>query len=135
MRPAASLPAIGESGTSGGKAISAFSDTELAYLQAERRLGRVATIGRDGMPHVTPVGWSYNPELDTIDIGGRGLAQSRKFADVARTGRAAIVIDDVLPPRRLRGIEVRGEAEAVESPQAVIRIHPQRVRSWDLALA
>jgi hypothetical protein len=50
--------------------MSVFSDAELAYL-AEGKLGRLATIDGAGMPHVVPLGWRYNPELDTIDIGGR----------------------------------------------------------------
>jgi len=29
----------------------------------------VATVGADGTPHVVPVGWSFNADLDTIDIG------------------------------------------------------------------
>jgi pyridoxamine 5'-phosphate oxidase family protein len=75
--------------------MSAFSETELAYLVGERRLGRIATVGRDGTPHVVPVGWSYNAEQDTIDVGGRELEQTKKFRDAARSGRAAIVIDDL----------------------------------------
>jgi pyridoxamine 5'-phosphate oxidase family protein len=58
-----------------------FSDDELAYL-AESRLGRLATIGPDGLPHIVPVGWSYNPALDTINIGGRDFARTRKFRNV-----------------------------------------------------
>ncbi|MFI5266714.1 MAG: PPOX class F420-dependent oxidoreductase [Chloroflexota bacterium] len=112
--------------------MSAFSETELAYLTGERRLGRIATVGRDGMPHVAPVGWSYNAELGTIDIGGHDFARTKKFRDVARTGRAAMVIDDVLPPWRPRGIEVRGDAEAVDQPEALVRIHPRRIVSWGL---
>jgi pyridoxamine 5'-phosphate oxidase family protein len=112
--------------------VSSFTERELAYLQGERRLGRLATVGPDGMPHVAPVGWSYNPELDTIDIGGRDFARSKKFRDVARTGRAAIVIDDVLPPWQPRGVEVRGTAEAINSPTPLIRIHPTRIVSWGL---
>ena len=72
--------------------MSAFTEAELGYLQGERRLGRIATVGRDGTPHVVPVGWSYNPEQDTIDVGGRTLEQTKKYRDVLRTGRAAIVI-------------------------------------------
>jgi hypothetical protein len=38
-----------------------FTEAELAYLQGERRLARIATVGRDRTPHVVPVGmWSYN---------------------------------------------------------------------------
>ena len=111
---------------------SAFSEGELAYLKGERRLGRVATVGRDGTPHVVPVGWAYNADHDTIDVGGRDLPATKKFRDVARSGRAAFVVDDVLPPWRPRAVEVRGRAEAIERPRALIRIHPDRIVSWGL---
>lgn len=109
-----------------------FTEKELAYLLGERRLGRLATAGPDGTPHVTPVGWSFNHELGTIDVGGYDLTRTKKFRDVARSGRAAIVIDDVLPPWRPRGVEVRGEAEAIEGPPALIRLNPRRILSWGL---
>ncbi len=75
--------------------MSVFSDAELAYLTGERRLARIATVGKDGTPHVVPVGWRLNAEKDTIDVGGRQLEASQKFRDIARSGRAAIVIDDL----------------------------------------
>jgi pyridoxamine 5'-phosphate oxidase family protein len=109
-----------------------FTEAELAYLRGERRLARIATVGADGMPHVTPVGWSYNADLETIDLGGSDVSATKKFRDVARSGRAAVVIDDVVPPWSPRGVEVRGEAEAVEGPPALIRIHPRRIISWGL---
>jgi len=65
--------------------MTVFTATELAYLTGERRLGRLATVGPDGMRHIAPVGWSFNPGLGTIDIGGRDLARTKKFRDVART--------------------------------------------------
>lgn len=114
---------------------SVFSEAELAYLQGERRLARIATVGRDGTPHVVPVGmWSYNPDHDTIDVTGRDFDQTKKFRDVARTGRAAVVIDDLasIDPWRPRAIEVRGRAEAIHDPQPLIRIHPERVVSWGI---
>jgi pyridoxamine 5'-phosphate oxidase family protein len=115
--------------------MSAFSDAELAYLTGgERRLGRVATVGRDGTPHVVPVGWTYNGDKDTIDIGGRDFESTKKFRDVARSGRAAIVIDDLasVDPWRPRMLEVRGRAEALREPRPMIRIHPERVVSFGL---
>lgn len=113
--------------------MSVFSDEELRYLLGEgRRLARLATVGRDGTPHVAPVGWSYNPDQDTIDIGGHSLEQTKKYRDVARSGRAAVVIDEVLPPWRPRGVEVRGWAEALEQPTTLIRVHPERIVSWGL---
>jgi pyridoxamine 5'-phosphate oxidase family protein len=117
--------------------VSAFTGIELAYLTGKRRLGRLATVGRDGLPHIAPVGWSYNAEVETIDVGGHDIARTKKFRDVAHTGLAAIVIDDVLPPWRPRGIEVRGTAEAIARGEAargeaLIRIHPRRIVSWGL---
>jgi pyridoxamine 5'-phosphate oxidase family protein len=71
---------------------------------------------------------------DTIDIRGRELDATKKFRDVARSGRAAIVADDLAStdPWRSRGIEVRGRAEAISEPEALIRIHPERIVSWGL---
>ena len=112
--------------------MAVFTEDELEYLLGERRLASLATVGRDGTPHVAPVGWSYNEREQTIDIGGRSLERTKKYRDVAATGRAAVVIDDVLPPWRPRGVEVRGRAETVERPVALIRIHPERVISWGL---
>lgn len=58
--------------------MSVFSDKELDYL-AGKRLGRLATIDANGLPHVVPLGWSYNPALDTIDVGGRDFDRTKKF--------------------------------------------------------
>ena len=116
--------------------MSAFSAAELAYLRpdGERRLGRIATVGRDGTPPVVPVGWRYNAEHDSIDVGGHALAATKKYRDAARSGRAAIVIDDLAStdPWRPRAVEVRGRAEVLTEPVPVIRIHPERVVSWGL---
>lgn len=112
--------------------MSAFTDDELEYLHDGRRLARVATVGGDGTPHVVPVGWSHNAELDTIEIAGRDFEATKKFRDVRAHGRAAVVIDDLAStdPWRPRRIEVRGHAEAVTEPRPMIRIHPERIVSW-----
>jgi pyridoxamine 5'-phosphate oxidase family protein len=119
--------------------MSVFSAKELDYL-AGGRLGRLATIDADGLPHVVPLGWSYNPALDTIDVGGRNFAGTKKFRNVKANPKAALVVDDVLPPWRPRGVMVRGEAEALEEATShdgeslgpIIRIHPSQVISWGL---
>src|SRR3954447_314922 len=114
--------------------MSVFTEAELRYMTGGLQLGRLATVGADGTPHVVPVGWIYNAGRETIDLGGRELEQSKKFRDVVRTGRAAIVIDDLesTDPWRPRGIEVRGRGEAIPLPTPLIRIHPERIVSWGL---
>ena len=119
--------------------MSMFSDAELAYL-AKGKLGRLATIDGAGMPHVVPLGWRYNPELDTIDIGGRDFARSRKFHNAQRNANVALVIDDVLPPWRPRCVMIRGRAEALleatgpdgQPARPIIRLYPTEVISWGM---
>ena|ERR1700733_7005538 len=118
-------------------AMSVFREAELEYLTGGRQLGRLATVGADGTPHVVPVGWIYNAARVTIDISGIDLERSKKFRDIARSGRAAIVIDDLasVDPWRPRGVEVRGRGEAIALPTPLIRIHPERIVSWGLEQA
>lgn len=114
---------------------SPFTGAELAYLQGGPRLARIATVGQDGTPHVVPVSmWSYNPEHETIDVTGRDFDRTKKFCDVVRSGRAAIVIDDLAStdPWRPRAVEVRGRAGALHDPRPLIRIHPERIVSWGI---
>ena len=122
--------------------MSVFSDAELTYL-AQGKLGRLATIDGAGMPHVVPLGWRYNPELDAIDIGGRDFARTRKFHNVQRNPNVALVVDDVLPPWRPRCVLIRGRAEALadaagpdgEPAGPIIRLHPSEVVSWGMEFA
>jgi pyridoxamine 5'-phosphate oxidase family protein len=118
-----------------------FSDAELAYL-ATQRLGRLATVDASGAPQNNPVGFRYNSELGTIDIGGHSMSASRKFRNLAANPRVAFVIDDIASyqPWRVRCVEIRGHAEALadqEPPMAgtsreIIRVHPDRIISFGL---
>lgn len=112
-----------------GTEVATFNEIERRFLRSRRLLGRLATVSADHMPHVAPVGWSLVDD-GTIMIGGRNMAATKKFRDVAREGKAAIVIDEVLPPWRPRGIEVRGRAEAITGDRPHIKIYPERIVSW-----
>jgi pyridoxamine 5'-phosphate oxidase family protein len=123
-----------------GNQMSVFTPAEIEYLKSQR-LGRLATVNGKGEPHVVPVSFRYNPELDTIDIGGHNIARSKKFRDAARYGRVAFVVDDVLPPWKPRGIEIRGRAEVFSTggqeivasfDPDLIRIYPARVVGWGI---
>ena len=122
--------------------MSVFTETERRFMRSVEfpggsgapRLARIATVGADGTPHVVPVGFRYDPEQDLIEVRGHELERSKKFRDVERAGRAAIVIDDLesIDPWRPRGIEVRGRAEALDGDRPVIRVHPERIVPWGL---
>src|SRR6202034_477095 len=120
--------------------MSVFTDKEIEYLAAQR-LGRIATVGADGQPHVVPTSFRYNAEHDAIDVGGMRMSQTKKLRDVQRTGRASIVVDDVLPPWQPRMIEVRGTAEVVATggkafgdnfEDTIVRIRPRRIISFGI---
>ena len=118
-----------------------FSQIEIDYL-AGQMLGRLATKRPDGTLQNSPVGFRYNPATATIDIGGFSMAASRKFRNVAATGEVAFVVDDVpsVSPWRVRCLEIRGTAEALEepadsaygNPEPIIRIHPRRILGFGL---
>lgn len=121
--------------------MSVFSDAELAYLSTQR-LGRLATVSK-GQPHVVPISFRYNRETDTIDLGGHGLARSKKYRDVQRHPSVAFVVDDVPPPPpwRPRMVEIRGTALTVPTggeafgrgfDPEIIRITPTRIISFGL---
>jgi pyridoxamine 5'-phosphate oxidase family protein len=116
--------------------MSVFTHNELSYLTGapSDRLAHVATVGRDGTPHVVPTGFSYDAAHDAIELGGIELAKTKKYRDVERSGRAAVVVDDLAStdPWVPRGVEVRGRAEAVDGDEPAIRIYPERIVSWGI---
>jgi pyridoxamine 5'-phosphate oxidase family protein len=116
--------------------------TQIDYL-ATQRLGRVATTGADGKPHVVPTSFRYNPELGTIDIGGHHVATTKKYRPVQANPWAAIVVDDLvsIDPWTPRMLEIRGRAQAVPMGganlgpgfgDAFIRLHPEKVNSFGI---
>lgn len=109
--------------------MSRFTQAEIDYLQSQR-LGRLATISKGGDLHVVPVGFRYNPNTDTIDIGGHNVAASKKYRDALRHGRVAFVVDDVQPPWRPRFVEVRGtvQAESTGGTEIVPNFAPEMLR-------
>lgn len=116
-----------------------FTAAELEFLGGQR-LGRLATVDPTGAPQNNPVGVRYNAELGTIDIGGFNMGTTRKFRNVRTNSRVALVIDELasVDPWTVRGVEIRGWAEALDGQAPamrgmtgeIIRIHPRRIISW-----
>jgi pyridoxamine 5'-phosphate oxidase family protein len=129
--------------------MSTFTSSEVEYLNSQA-LGRLATVGKDGRPHVMPVGVFYDPDTETIVIGSAAtMVKSKKFRDASANPDVAVVIDDLasVEPWTPRGIEVRGRAEAhltggaevgrrlgagFPFDEVYLRIHPRRVVSWGI---
>lgn len=129
--------------------MSKFTSAEVEYLTSQP-LGRLATVGKDGRPHVLPVGVFYDPETETLVIGSAAtMVKSKKFRDTQANPDVAVVVDDLagVDPWAPRGVEIRGRAEAHLSggaevgrrlgagfpfDEVYLRIHPRRVVSWGI---
>lgn len=118
----------------------AFKPDEIAFLNSAD-LGRLATVQRDGTVQNSPVGFTYNDALGTIDISGYHMSQSQKFRNIGSNNTVAFVVDDIVSrdPWRVRCLEIRGTAEQAETDApgtedngdgldaAIIRITPRRI--------
>jgi pyridoxamine 5'-phosphate oxidase family protein len=123
--------------------MSVFTETELEYLRGQG-LGRLATIGRDGQPHVVPLTFWFNADEDSIDLGGIFFGQSKKWRDAEHNQKMTFLIDDMPEPGKARAIEIRGTAElhttggdkihpnfANFKPE-FFRLRPTHIVSWGL---
>ena len=118
-----------------------FTPAQIGYLSSQR-LGRLATAGLNGRPHVVPTSFRYNPGVGTIDMGGHHVATTKRYRDVQANGWAAFVVDDLLlDPWAPRMLEIRGRAEALATGgaglgpgfgDAFIRLHPSKITSFGL---
>ncbi|MGA6227790.1 pyridoxamine 5'-phosphate oxidase family protein [Streptomyces umbrinus] len=92
-----------------------FNAQEVAYL-SEHILGRLATTGTSGKPHVVPIRYHFDPEREVIKIGGRvleGRGQERLYIrHLTVNPQAALVVDDVADGQtwQPRGILIKGAA-------------------------
>jgi pyridoxamine 5'-phosphate oxidase family protein len=120
--------------------LSVFSDGEIEYL-TKTTMGRLATVGRDGQPHVMPMAYRYNTDEDSIDIGGIDFANTKKWRDAQHNQRVTFLVDDA-SPQGAHAVEIRAIAELHETggekinprfdhfkPQ-FIRLRPHYVVSW-----
>jgi pyridoxamine 5'-phosphate oxidase family protein len=121
-----------------------FKPHEIEYLRSAD-LGRLATVQRNGTPQNSPVGFTYNEELKTIDIAGYQMSKSQKYRNIAHNDKVAFVVDDIASrnPWRVRCLEVRGTAEQAQiAPSrgaagdhldtAIIRVTPRRIISFGI---
>lgn len=85
-----------------------------AYLTGQRTC-RVATVSPDGRPHVGALWFAW----DGTSLWLYSLTRSRRWADLRRDPRIAVVVDDGEEYGELRGAELSGAAVTVgEAPRS-----------------
>ncbi len=91
----------------GGKLAMSAEERD-AFLVAERTC-RVASIGADGSPHVTPLWFAW----DGAALWLTSIVRSQRWTDLQRDNRVSVIVDAGDPFTELRGVELRGVAEVV----------------------
>ncbi|MFB4425998.1 pyridoxamine 5'-phosphate oxidase family protein [Streptomyces sp. QL37] len=136
-----------------------MSDAERDAYLTDQRTCRVATVSRDGMPHIGALWYVW----DGTSLWLYSLTRSLRWAQLRRDPKVAVVVDDGTEYGELRGVELSGEVSFVgEIPRAGgecaeldmpermfaskyfgldsmpyddrhawLRLTPQTVRSWD----
>ena len=98
-----------------------LSTAELEFLRSQR-IGRFATVGPSGWPHVAPVMYAVDDE-GALEFDVDGV----KLRNLTAEPRAAMVVDAMGPKR---GIALQGRARLIAPERA--RLEPVRTFSWGL---
>ena len=98
-----------------------FTAEELEFLRSQR-IGRLATAGPSGWPHVVPVMYTMNDD-GSLDFDVDGV----KLRNITAEPRAAMVVD-AMGPRR--GVAMQGRVSFLAPERA--RLKPVRKFAWGL---
>ena len=98
-----------------------FTPAEAEFLRSQR-IGRLATVGPSGWPHVVPVAYTLD-DAGTLEFDVDGV----KLRNLTADARAAMTMDASGPKR---GVAVQGHTELVGPERA--RLTPLRKFSWGL---
>ncbi|WP_280440777.1 pyridoxamine 5'-phosphate oxidase family protein [Nocardia brasiliensis] len=136
-----------------------MSETEITEFLQRSRIATLATLGRDGRPHLTAMWYAL---LDG-EIWFETKTKSQKAVNLRRDPRITCMVEAGQTYDQLRGVAIEGRAEIIDDPdrlfavgvsvwerytapysedvrpmveamlhkRSAIRVVPERVRSWD----
>jgi PPOX class probable F420-dependent enzyme len=96
-----------------------LSEAERGELFEQARVLQVASINRDGTPHLVPM-WFVLDDAGRIAFTTYGKAQKVKNLD--RDPRLTVLVETGTAYNELRGVSIDAEAELVRDPQITARI-------------
>lgn len=91
----------------------------LAFLRDEARILEVATLGKDGWPHLAPM-WFV---VDDGKVVFRSFSKSQKIVNLRRDPRLTVLAEEGDAYSELRGVMIRGEARLVDDPDYVLALY------------
>ncbi len=92
-----------------------MSKEELEQFIAEQKSLQVATINRDGTPHLSTL-WFDIVEGDVVF---ETFTKSQKIKNLERDPRISCLLEDGLVYEKLRGVQINGTAELHSDPATV----------------
>jgi PPOX class probable F420-dependent enzyme len=78
----------------------------------------LATIDRDGYPHVVAMAYA----VEKGDIVMTSFAKAQKVVNLTRNPRAAIMVESGVAYNTLKGVMVRGRAEIIPDTERVLHV-------------
>ncbi len=94
------------------------ADEVQAVLESSRHL-QVATIGKDGTPHLATMWFTMRERLVVF----RSFTKSQKIVNLARDPRLTVLTEDGGAYGELRGVMITGEAELNADPAFVLGVY------------
>jgi len=88
---------------------TAMAPEERETFLRDERTCRVASVGGDGSPHVTPLWFVW----DGRSLWLTSIVRSQRWTDLQRDGRVSVIVDTGHDFMELRGVEIKGRAEVV----------------------
>ena len=101
-------------------AISMTPEERDAYLTNER-VCRVASVGADGNPHVTPLWFIW----DGTHFWLNSIVKSQRWVDLQRHPNIAIVVDGGREFFELHGVEIEGSVAVIGEVPREVTLNPE----------
>ena len=101
-----------------------MSETEMwEFIRGQKSL-QVATLNRDGSPHLTTL-WFAVVESEIVF---ETFAKSQKLVNLERDPRIAVLLEDGSAYEELRGVSIAGRAELHRDPELLRRFAAEIIR-------
>ncbi len=96
-----------------------MTDDEIRSFIEGQKTVQVATINRDGTPHVVPLWFA----IVDGDIVLETFTKSQKVKNLERDARLTLLLEDGILYEELRGVSIYGTAELVKDVEKVHELH------------
>jgi PPOX class probable F420-dependent enzyme len=96
-----------------------MSEEEMwTFIESQKSI-QVATIGRDGSPHLVPLWFA----IDDGEIILETFSKSQKIKNLERDDRISVLLEDGGSYPELKGVSIRGRAELIRDHDRVHEMH------------